>query len=84
MKRRIVRLVSVLLFVLAVAPQVRAEAEDQFDETQTHPIRVAAYLIHPVGFALEWVIFRPLHYVVSRPGLDKVFGHRPHGENRMY
>jgi hypothetical protein len=62
----------------------RADSDDEFDETQTHPLRIAAYLVHPVGFALEWVLLRPFHYVVSRPGLDKVFGHRPHGENRAY
>lgn len=59
-------------------------SDDEFDETQTHPLRIVAYLVHPAGFALEWLLFRPFHYVVSRPGLDKVFGHRPHGENRAY
>lgn len=59
-------------------------AEDEFDETQGHPLRIVAYIVHPAGFAVEWLFLRPLHYVVSRPGLDKVFGHRPHGEDRAY
>jgi hypothetical protein len=29
---------------------------------------------------VEWIFFRPFHYIVSRPGLEKVFGHTPHDE----
>ncbi|GIW44164.1 MAG: hypothetical protein KatS3mg077_1446 [Candidatus Binatia bacterium] len=84
MKRWMHRLLVGAVLVCMTAATARANSDDDFDETQTHPLRVAAYLVHPVGFALEWVIFRPFHYIVSRPGLDKVFGHRPHGENRVY
>lgn len=84
MKRWIAAVASVALLVFSAPSYAQPNAEDAFDETQTHPLRVAAYLVHPVGFALEWILFRPFHYVVSRPGLDKMFGHRPHGENRMY
>lgn len=52
---------------------------DEYDDSQSHPLRVAAYLVHPVGVGLEWLIFRPFHWVVSREGADRVFGHWPHG-----
>ena len=55
-------------------------AGDEYRDGMTHPLRVAGYLVHPAGFALEWLIGRPFHYVISRPYLDKVFGYRP-GEN---
>ncbi len=84
MKRRIAAAITSVVLLFSVPSSGQVHGGDEFDETQTHPLRVAAYLVHPVGFALEWMLFRPLHYVVSRPGLDKVFGHRPHGENRMY
>jgi hypothetical protein len=35
-------------------------------------------VIHPVGFALEWLVMRPIHFVVSSPKLEPVFGHVPH------
>jgi len=41
-------------------------------------LRLVAYAIHPVGFALEWLVMRPLHFVVSQPDLERVFGHVPH------
>ena len=52
---------------------------DEYDDSQSHPLRVAAYLIHPVGVLLEWTIFRPLHYLASAtPEAEYVSGHRPH------
>jgi hypothetical protein len=82
MKHALVGL-ALLVSVVGSAAPVRAGG-DAYDETQDHPLRIAAYLVHPIGFAFEWVFLRPLHWVVSQPGLDRVFGHRPHGENRVY
>ncbi|GIW40437.1 MAG: hypothetical protein KatS3mg076_1014 [Candidatus Binatia bacterium] len=78
-----------LVALLSVPPLARADMSrvpnsgtarhaDEYDELESHPLRIAAYLLHPVGFALEWLVARPLHALVSQPGLDKVFGHRPH------
>jgi hypothetical protein len=53
-------------------------ADDDYDDSQSHPLRVAAYFINPVGYGLEWLIFRPMHWVVSRPSLINVFGHDCH------
>ena len=47
-------------------------------DSQSHPLQLAAYALHPVGFALEWLVMRPIHFVVSQPKLDPVFGHVPH------
>ncbi|MGH7964124.1 MAG: hypothetical protein ACRERD_20270 [Candidatus Binatia bacterium] len=52
---------------------------DEYDDSQSHPLRVAAYILHPVGFALEWLIFRPMHALVSQPELEPITGHTPHG-----
>ena len=53
---------------------------DEYDDTQSHPLQLAAYLTSPIGYALEWAIFRPLHWVVSREGNEAVFSHGPHGQ----
>ncbi len=82
MKRAIVGLSLALLLAGLAAPSFAMS--DDYDDTQSHPLRIAAYLLHPVGFTAEWLIFRPLHYLVSRPGLERVFGHRPHSENRAF
>jgi hypothetical protein len=82
MKRIVVA--GLLALLLAVSASRAVAAPDDYDDTQSHPLRVAAYLLNPVGFAAEWLIFRPFHYIVSRPYLEQVFGHKKHAEIRVY
>src|SRR5437773_7523114 len=52
---------------------------DEYDDSESNPLRVAAYILHPVGFTLEWLVFRPMHALVSQPDLEPISGHyRPH------
>jgi hypothetical protein len=55
-----------------------ASAHDAYDDSQAHPLRLIAFAVHPVGFALEWTVTRPIHFLVSHPRLERVFGHTPH------
>ena len=56
-----------------------ALAADEYDDSQSNPLRIAAYLMHPVGWLAEWVVFRPFHFIVSATEpQEAVFGHRPH------
>jgi hypothetical protein len=50
-------------------------ADDCYRDAESHPFRVVSYLLNPVGVALEWAIFRPLHWAVSRPSTAPIFGH---------
>ena len=52
-------------------------APHPYDESESHPLRLIAYFVHPIGFAAEWLIARPIHYVVSQPYAADVFGYRP-------
>ena len=60
---------------LAVAP---AYAHDAYDDSEANPLRLAAYVVNPVGFAIEWIAIRPIHFLVSQPQLERAFGHVPH------
>lgn len=51
---------------------------DEYDDSQSNPLRILAYLIHPVGYSLEWLVTRPFHEVVAQPDLEPVFGHDDH------
>ena len=78
------RLLAAMLIVAALAlPALAAEPVDQYDDSQSHPFRVVAYALYPVGYALEWAIFRPIHWVVAQPSLVNVFGHEPHEDYTM-
>ena len=75
MKRAIVLLAAMCMLVPLLAGN--AVAGSDYDQTyDAHPIHIAAYAIHPVGVALEWLIFRPIHAMVSFPYVSYVFGHR--------
>ena len=64
---------TVMLIWLACIPG-RVSAHDAYDDSESHPLRLAAYALHPVGFALEWLAMRPMHFVVSQPKLEPVLG----------
>ncbi len=54
------------------------EGADDYDDSQSHPLRIAAYLMHPIGYTLEWLVTRPFHELVAQPDLAPVFGHTSH------
>jgi hypothetical protein len=64
-------LAASLLF--AAAP---ALADDHDPEDSGHPLRIAAYVLHPIGVIIDTLIFRPAHWFVhlGRP-LEAFFGH---------
>lgn len=74
------RFIVASLLMLAVTAGPAAAVPDNYDDTQSHPLRVAAYLIYPIAYTAEWLVLRPFHYIISRPHLEPVFGHFPHQE----
>jgi hypothetical protein len=72
---------AVLVFALSLAlwPKLSVAAPDEYDDSQSHPLRIAAYLLHPAAFLIEWTVFRPFHFLVSATEpQEKLFGHTPH------
>ena len=37
----------------------------RYRESESHPLRIAAYILHPIGWVAREVIFRPLSYFAS-------------------
>ncbi len=74
--RHLMVILSLCLGLTALPLPVLA---DEYDDSQSHPLRVYTYLIHPVGVAAEWLLARPFHALVSSTrGVAYVFGHTPH------
>jgi hypothetical protein len=69
---------SLALAAVLIGAPLTARAHDAYDDSESHPLRLAAYAVNPVGFALEWLFMRPIHFVTSNPQLERVFGHVPH------
>jgi len=55
----------------------RAEAEQYDPQKAGNPIRIAAYILHPVGVLLDYGLMRPCFYVVKREPFSTIFGYVP-------
>ena len=56
------KLIGTVMLLWLVSMPVGASAHDAYDDSQSHPLQLAAYALHPVGFALEWLVMRPIHF----------------------
>lgn len=73
MKKALIVWLSLAALLVSASPAISHEVEP---EDAAHPIRVAAYVLYPVGYVLYQVVVRPLHGIVSQPGIQELFGHK--------
>jgi hypothetical protein len=65
---------TLALALLSAAP---AAAHRDHDPQQSgHPLRILAYVVHPVGVILDYVIFRPAHWLGNHEPFQTLFGHK--------
>ena len=78
--RKLIVVIAALAMVTMAGRSFAADrfGADEYDDSQSNPLRIAAYLIHPIGYTLEWLITRPFHEVVAQPDLEPIFGHESH------
>lgn len=70
------RILAIALLLTAFAARAGPAAADEYDVRRAgHPLRIAGYVLHPVGVALDWLLFRPAHFLVSLPVVSTIFGH---------
>jgi len=66
---------AVVVAVLALlAGATPAAAEDYDSKRSGHPLRILAYVVHPVGVILDWLIFRPAHWIGSHEPIKTLVG----------
>ena len=59
----------------ATAPLRRSSPMDDYDpERAGHPLRIVAYVVHPVGVILDYLILRPCYWMGSHEPLRTLFG----------
>ena len=70
------RSLAALSLVAGLGLVATPAAADEYDARRAgHPLRVVAYVLHPFGVALDYLLFRPAHWVGSLPVIRTVFGH---------
>lgn len=75
MKRIAITIALAACLVGGGAP--RAHAHDAYNDSDSNPLKIAAWAVAPAGFVLEWMVTRPIHFLVSNPSLERVFNHSP-------
>jgi len=64
------------LFVLGLLAAASPAAADEYDPKYAgHPLRILAYVLHPVGVMFDYLLFRPVHWIGSHEPLKTIFGH---------
>jgi hypothetical protein len=85
--RRVVIVFCAALFVaLPTISHAQYNDNDQQDPKEYHdedsqPLALFADILYPIGYGLEWLIARPMHYVANDSPVAPVF--RPVGGNDM-
>lgn len=73
MKRKFIPVIALAAGIICLTQT--ASAHRIKSNTSSHPLRIVAYPYHALGYAMEQVIFRPIHYLVSQPDVDVWVGH---------
>jgi hypothetical protein len=80
LRRGALRVAAACVAVAALAgAAASARAEDRLDEYDPqragHPLRIVAYIVHPVGVAIDYLLMRPAYWVVCHEPFATIFGH---------
>ncbi len=69
---------ALLLGGSAIARAQGADADTQnpkeYEDEDSQPLKIASYFVAPVGWALEWTVARPLHYLATSTPLAPLMG----------
>ena len=57
------RMAAVLLFCTVVSSAATARADTEYSDEDSEYLKVAGFFIEPLGTILEYLVFRPIHYV---------------------
>jgi hypothetical protein len=63
---------ATLLALTAASP---GQADEYDSANAGHPVRIVAYVLHPVGVLLDYLLLRPAHWIVSQEPMSTIFGH---------
>jgi len=63
------------LAMIAIASAAPGRADDYDEKSSGHPLRIIAYVLHPVGVAIDYLLLRPAHWLGSHEPLKTIFGH---------
>ncbi len=75
-RRGWVAALALSLSLVGASMSATPAAADEYDAADAgHPLRIIAYVLHPVGVVIEYVLLRPAHWIGSKEPFSTLFGH---------
>ena len=72
---RTLGLLTVAGMILLAVTVADAQADRYDPKKAGNPIRISAYILHPVGVLLDYGLMRPCFWVVQREPFSTIFGY---------
>ena len=74
---RVIAAAAALLLALSMSLSMANPAvADEYDaDNAGHPLRIVAYILHPVGVLIDYLVLRPAHWLGSHEPFKTAFGH---------
>ena len=69
------RSIQAAVLALGLAFAAPAAADEYDSDRAGHPLRIIAYLVHPVGVMFDYGFLRPCHWIGSQEPFRTLFGH---------
>ena len=70
--RRVRKPLAIAFLAVAIGSAARADEYDPKDAG--NPVRIVAYVLHPLGVAFDYLLMRPARWVVNREPFRTIFG----------
>ncbi len=67
------RLIALLL-ILSLASPGLVGAQEYDPRKAGHPLKIAYYVLYPIGLTLDWLIFRPAWHIGQVEPVQTLFG----------
>jgi hypothetical protein len=69
------RVVAALLALCLLLASAAPVAADEYDPKRAgHPLRIVAYVLHPLGVLVDYLVMRPAYWIGSQEPLRTIFG----------
>jgi len=81
--RSFTQMIFLCIFLLLLGSW-EARADSYETSEAGRPWRIMAYLLHPVGVTLDYLIARPLHRILHLKPVDKLTGHSKFTEGERF
>ena len=75
-RHRLARAGGALLLAVGLSTPLAAAADDHDPSESGHPLEVIGTILYPVGWLVDTVLLRPLHWLANHEPLSTVTGHQ--------